>query len=44
MGRFYFNTASYQGQTIRVYFLATTDSSNNTVFRIDDVSLMSNGN
>ena len=39
-----FNATSYKGQTIRVNFLATTDSTNATVFRIDDVSLMSDGN
>lgn len=39
-----FNATSYKGQTIRVNFLATTDSGNTTVFRIDDVSLMSDGN
>jgi hypothetical protein len=33
----------YIGQTIRVHFWATTDSTNPTVFRIDDVSLMSDG-
>lgn len=38
------NVTSYKGQTIRVNFLATTDSNNTTVFRIDDVSVMSDGN
>jgi len=38
------NVASYRGQTIRVNFLATTDSSLATIFRIDDVSLMADGN
>ncbi|MBF0503157.1 MAG: choice-of-anchor J domain-containing protein [Candidatus Riflebacteria bacterium] len=35
---------SYRGQTIRIYFSATSDSSNYTIFRIDDVSLMADGN
>lgn len=39
-----FNMLPYKGQTIRINFLATTNSSLNTVFRIDDVSLMSDGN
>ena len=39
-----FNATPYKGQTIRINFLATTDSTNTTVFRIDDVSLMSDGN
>ncbi|MDP2755167.1 MAG: hypothetical protein Q8P40_12370 [Nitrospirota bacterium] len=39
-----FDATPYKGQTIRVHFLATTDSTNTTVFRIDDVSLMSDGN
>ncbi len=38
------DVTSYKGQTIRIYFLATTDSNNTTTFRIDDVSLMSDGN
>jgi hypothetical protein len=38
-----FDVTSYKGQTIRVHFLATTDGSVYTVFRIDDVSLMSDG-
>ncbi len=39
-----FNLISYKGQTIRIQFRATTDSALDTVFRIDDVSLMSDGN
>jgi len=38
-----FDATSYKGQTIRVNFLATTDEFVYTVFRIDDVSLMSDG-
>ena len=38
-----FNATSYVGQTIRVHFFAITDESSYTVFRIDDVSLMSDG-
>jgi hypothetical protein len=37
------DVTSYKGQTIRVNFLATTNATNSTVFRIDDVSLMSDG-
>lgn len=37
------DVTSYRGQTIRVNFLATTNDNNPTVFRIDDVSLMSDG-
>jgi PKD repeat protein len=37
------DVTSYKGQTIRVNFLATTNDTNPTVFRIDDVSLMSDG-
>jgi hypothetical protein len=41
-----YDVTSYRGQTIRINFFATTNSSynTNTVFRIDDVSLMSDGN
>ncbi len=39
-----FNALPYKGQTIRISFLATTNSGNTTVFRIDDVSLMADGN
>lgn len=39
-----FDVTPYKEQTIRVHFLATTDSSNTTIFRIDDVSLMADGN
>jgi len=38
-----FDVTPYKGQTIRVHFLSTTDSSFTTIFRIDDVSLMSDG-
>jgi hypothetical protein len=38
-----FDVTLYKGQTIRVHFLASTDSSLYTVLRIDDVSLMSDG-
>ncbi len=38
-----FNLTSYKGQTIRIQFRATTDGATDTVFRIDDVSIMSNG-
>jgi len=38
-----FDVTPYKGQTIRVHFLATTDGSVYTVFRIDDVNLMSDG-
>ncbi len=39
-----YNVTSYKGQTIRIFFLATTDASYTSTFRIDDVSLMSDGN
>ncbi len=39
-----FDVMPYKGQTIRINFWATTNSSITTVFRIDDVSLMSDGN
>ena len=35
-----FNLAAYAGQTIRIRFLATTDSSLTTSFYIDDISLL----
>ncbi|MCG2791580.1 MAG: hypothetical protein L6305_07510 [Actinomycetia bacterium] len=38
-----FDLTSYKGQIIKITFLATTDYSNTTTFRIDDVSLMSDG-
>ena len=38
-----FDMTPYKGQTVRIHFLATTDDYLNTVFRIDDVSLMSDG-
>ncbi len=34
-----FSLAAYKGQTVRVQFRATTDSSVTTTFRVDDVSL-----
>lgn len=34
------NLSSYAGQTIRLHFLATTDSSLPTVFRVDSVSVL----
>ena len=34
-----FDVSAYKGQTIRVYFRATTDSSVATTFRVDDASL-----
>jgi hypothetical protein len=34
-----FNLAAYKGQTVRVQFRATTDSSVTSTFRVDDVSL-----
>ena len=42
-GRIYsqksFSLAAYRGQTVRVQFRSTTDSSVTTTFRVDDVSL-----
>jgi PKD repeat protein len=38
-----FNMSPYIGQTVQIHFLATTDNDLNTVFRIDDVSLLSDG-
>jgi len=35
-----FDVTAYRGQTIRVHFLATSDASLPTIFRIDDVSLI----
>lgn len=37
-----YNITAYGGQTVRIYFLATTDSSNITNFFIDDTSLRFN--
>ncbi|MEZ5428877.1 MAG: M4 family metallopeptidase [Pyrinomonadaceae bacterium] len=34
-----FNVAAYKGQTVRIQFRATMDSSVTTTFRVDDVSL-----
>jgi hypothetical protein len=34
-----FNLAAYKGQTIRLQFRGTTDSSITSSFRVDDVSL-----
>ena len=38
-----YNATSYKGKTVKVRFAATTDSSALTYFRIDDVSLKSDG-
>lgn len=38
-----YSVTSYKGKTVRVRFAATTDSSALTYFRIDDVSLKSDG-
>ncbi len=38
-----FNVSAYKGQTVRLRFTATTDSSNTTSFRIDDVNLTTTG-
>jgi hypothetical protein len=38
-----YNATSYKGKTVKVRFAATTDSSAATSFRIDDVSLKSDG-
>ena len=38
-----FDMTPYKGQTVRIHFLTTTDDYLHTVFRIDDVSLMSDG-
>jgi len=35
-----FNLIAYKGLTVTVYFAATTDGSNPTTFRVDDVSLL----
>jgi hypothetical protein len=34
-----FSLAAFAGQTVRLYFRATTNGSLPTVFRVDDVSL-----
>lgn len=34
-----FNVSAYKGQTVRIQFRSTTDSSVTTTFRVDDVSL-----
>jgi murein DD-endopeptidase MepM/ murein hydrolase activator NlpD len=34
-----FDLSDYAGQTIRLYFLGTTDATKGTIFRIDDVSI-----
>jgi murein DD-endopeptidase MepM/ murein hydrolase activator NlpD len=39
-----YDLLSFKGQTIRINFLATSDNVDKTVFRIDDVSLMADGN
>lgn len=38
-----YNVTSYKGKTVKVRFVATNDSSYTTSFRIDDVSLKSDG-
>ncbi len=38
-----FDATQFKGQTIRINFFVDTNASNFTVFRIDDVSLMSDG-
>ena len=38
-----YSVTSYKGQTVKVRFAATNDSSLTTTFRIDDVSLKSDG-
>ena len=38
-----YNATPYKGRTVKVRFAATTDSSATTAFRIDDVSLKSDG-
>jgi hypothetical protein len=35
---------SFKGQTIRINFMATSKNEDTTVFRVDDVSLMADGN
>ena len=35
-----FNLTSYKGQTVRLSFVGTTDSTNGTIFRVDDVSVL----
>jgi hypothetical protein len=34
-----FNLSAYKGQTVRIQFRSTTDSSATSTFRVDDVSL-----
>ena len=38
-----YSATSYKGKTVKVRFVATTDVSATTSFRIDDVSLKSDG-
>ena len=38
-----YDLSSYKGQTIRIFFDVTNDSSNDTSFLIDDVSVMADG-
>lgn len=38
-----FDLTAHKGKTVTIRFLATSDYSNTTTFRIDDVSLMSDG-
>lgn len=39
-----YNMLSFKGQTVRINFLATSDNEKTTTFRVDDVSLMADGN
>jgi hypothetical protein len=41
--QYFFDLTAFRGQSIQIQFSATTDSSNSTTFRIDDVSLTSDG-
>lgn len=36
------NTTSYQGQTVRIFFIASNDVAKQTVFRLDDISVATN--
>lgn len=42
--RYPLNLLPYKGRTLRIHFFAFTDSSLPTTFRIDDVSVMADGN
>ncbi len=35
-----FDLTAYKGQTVRLQFVGTTDSTNGTIFRVDDVSVL----